>query len=238
MKRNTVFAAGLLFLAAAAAGQTRNSFQVGLGFTPGIPLGEFRENLGRNAWGGNLYFAYRLPRSAVSVGTSFGFLIYGWESRDEWLSPSIPEVTVDVDTINSIFLWNVFLRLQPPAGAIRPYIDVFLGLHHLSTDTTVHDHAGWDDDGDGFSSNNYRDTAFSYGAGTGLLLPLVGFFNSRTGDPLSRLDLDLGVRLSKGGRADYLVEGSLVRRRGDLSADVHRSETDLLTVAIGLVFTF
>ena len=229
---------GVVLLCLAGTGLWAGTkLQFGLSFTPGLPTGEFRDNLGRNAWGGEFTAAYRLAGSPVLVGTSFGLMAYGWQSRDEWLSPTIPEVMVDVRTVNAVVLWNVFLRIQPPQGRLRPYLDVFAGLHHLTTDTSVHDDYAWDDE-HSWSSNNYRDTTFSYGAGAGVMLPLARFVNARSGSMLTSLDLDLGVRYVKGGRAEYLVEGSLFRRGDSLFYDVRESETSLVKLVIGLSVTF
>jgi len=237
MSAKKKIALGAAFIGLAWTGlQAGTRLQFGLSFTPGIPTGEFKDNIGRNAWGGDFFVAYRPARSPFLVGTSVGVLVYGWQSRDEWLSPNIPEVLVDVDTVNSVFLWNVFLRVQPPQGRLRPYLDFFAGIHHLTTNTTVDDYDGWDDDS--WSSNNYRDTAFSYGVGGGIMIPLARFVNARSGELLSSLDLDLGLRFSKGGRAEYLTEGSLVRRPGDLVYDVRESETNLVKIVIGLAVTF
>lgn len=235
--KTKVTAAAVLLCLVGTGLQAQSRLQFGLSFTPGIPTGEFRDNLSRNAWGGEFYAAYRLPRSPILIGSSLGIMAYGWQSRDEWLSPYIPEVLVDVNTVNAVVLWNVFLRVQPPAGSVRPYLDVFAGLHHLTTDTSVDDYDGWDDY-DSWSSNNYRDTTFSYGAGAGVMIPLARFVNARSGSMLTSLDLDLGVRVIRGGRAEYLVEGSLFRRGSDLFYDVRESETNLVKLVIGLSVTF
>jgi hypothetical protein len=117
-----------------------------------------------------------------------------------------PDVLVDVRTTNAILAWNIFLRLLPKAGFLRPYLDLFAGLHILTTDTRIGD-GNSDDDGSGdFNVNNASDSAFAFGAGAGVMLPLVRFVR-QDGRTLASIDLDLGVRYARGGQADYRVKG-------------------------------
>lgn len=215
--------------------QAADRFSFALRFTPGYPQNEFKENVGSRIYGGDLIFAYRLPRSPLSVGASFGFLVYGYESRPEYLSPSIPDIVVDVNTINALLSGHVFLRFQPQAVRVRPYLDVLFGFHHLTTDTSIGDGSA---DYGSASSNNYNDTVLSYGAGAGVVVPLVLFKRASDGSRIWSIDLDIGGRYLKGGTADYLTEGSILRESGDVTYLLSRSSTDLITFCVGLSFSF
>jgi hypothetical protein len=222
----------LIILTGASAAAAPSEFKVGLTFSPALPRGEFRDVLGRTIWGGELMFAFRPARSPFIIGTRLGFGAYDTDRWDSWLGLTEPDVLVDVRTTNALLTWNVFLRFQPERGWLRPYAEIFAGLHHLTTDTKIGS-GDWDDDGHGdFDVNNASDTAFAYGAGAGVLVPVVQFFH-RGGRRAGLLELDLGIRYAKGGRADYLVASGVTG-----VYDTRTSRTDVLTLAAGLTFSF
>ncbi|MCX6574987.1 MAG: hypothetical protein NTV82_01190 [Candidatus Aminicenantes bacterium] len=225
----------LLSLGAASA-LAQDRFQAGGHFMLGFPQNEFKQNVENTGLGGNFYFAYRFPRSFLSAGISFGFLIYGSERREEPLSLTIPDLIVDVRTTNSILLCHLFFRLQPPQGRFRPYLDGLLGLNYLTTDTSIEEHGDWEDDQ--ISSNNFNDFALSYGMGGGVMVSLVEFRRVGSGRRVVSLDLDIGARYLKGGEAEYLKKGSVHREDGVVTYDVYRSRTDLVKVNIGITFSF
>jgi hypothetical protein len=224
----------LIFGSPPAFGQDR--YQAGGRFILGYPQGEFKQNVDSTGLGGDFYFAYHLPNSLFSVGVSVGFLIYGSETRAEPLSPTIPDVIVDVTTTNSILLCHLFLRLQPRTGRFRPYLDGLVGFNYLTTDTSIHDHDGWDEED--ITSNNYNDLAPSFGAGAGAMITVVEIRTRERGRRVLSVDLDLGVRYLRGGEAEYLREGSIRRGNGSVRYDVYRSRTDLLKVCLGLAVSF
>ena len=229
--RKSILTAGvftLLFVARAIAAPAE--FQFNLAFSPSLPRGEFHDVLGRTAWGGTIGFGFRPSRWPVMVGTSFRFGIYDTDRWETWLGITEPDLFVDVRTSNAILSWDLFLRLQPREGFFRPYLDVFAGLNILTTDTQIGE--GDSDDDSGFGVNMSVDTAFAYGAGAGIQFPLVRFVQQDARRVFS-IDLDLGVRYTLGGRADYLVE---TNRTGIF--DTRSSRTDLLTLSAGLTFVF
>jgi hypothetical protein len=231
-KTKTILAVVLLpLLLAASAEAAVSRFQFGLSFSPSLPQGEFDDVLGRTIWGGSLLFTYRPADMPIKIGTSLSFGIYDSDHWEEWLGLTWPDVLVDVRTTNALVAWYVFLRFQPELGWVRPYLDVFAGLHILTTDTRIDD-GGWDDGRDDFTVNNASDAAFAFGAGAGLLFPIVRFVR-RDGSTVASIELDLGARFAKGGRADYLVESPYWG-----VYDSRRSRTDLLTLSAGLVFGF
>jgi hypothetical protein len=233
-----------LFLASASGlAQVRDRYQAGIHFLLGFPQGEFRRNVPNAGIGVNLSFAYHFPHSLFSIGLSAGLMTYGRETRWEPLGPNIPDVTVKVTTDNSIILCHLFFRVQPQKGMLRPYLDALIGFNYLTTDTSIHGHDDyWDDDHDWFdssiSSNNYEDVAFSYGVGGGAMINLLQAKDLLSGRRMFSMDLDVGVRYIRGGRAEYLKEGSIHRQNGTVSYDVYRSRTDLLNAYIGLFFNF
>ncbi len=238
MKKTMILFLAVLFVPPALSAETRDwlvsppRFQFGLSFSPSLPTGEFRSEMGDTIWGGTLFFAYRPSRQPFLIGTSLSFGAYDTSHREEWLGLTWPDVIVDVRTTNAVLAWYIFMRFQAERGFARPYLDLLAGLHVLTTDTRISDGDG-DDDGNGdFSVNNASDAAFAFGAGAGLLFPIVRFIG-RNGSTLAAIELDLGARYLKGGRADYLVESGAWG-----IFDSRRSRTDLLTLSAGLTFSF
>jgi hypothetical protein len=237
MKMKQAFLAALIAfgLGGPAAAGVGDHFELGLNFRTGFPTGEFRRNIDRAGYGGDFSFAYRIPRTIVSAGASFGFLIYGSESRNEPLSSNIPDVVVRVRTTNSILLGHLFVRLQPRTGRIRPYLEGLAGFLYLTTDTSIGGRDQWSDT---LSSNNFNDTAFSAGLGGGTKLALLQVKRAGRSEGLFSLDLDLGLRWLRGGRAEYLKKGSIHREGGLVYYDVYESRTDLWLAGLGLSFAF
>jgi hypothetical protein len=224
----------LAFFANLGYGQER--FQANINFMLGFPQGSFKNNIDRTAIGGSADFLYRLPRSPFLVGASIAFMNYGYESREEFFSPDIQEVLVDVATSNNIFNAHFLFRVQPLYGPVQPYIEGLLGVNHLYTETAVSTQE-YDEDDEIARTVNLQDTVFSYGAGAGVMIHLLG--SSHRGRSVGQgLYLDLGLRYLKGGRAEYMREGDLVRGDGFVEYYVRESKTDLVKTFIGLTFAF
>jgi hypothetical protein len=236
MRKNGSWIAGaaLLFIVSTGFGQSR--FQMGFSFEPFFPQGEFRDVTDRIGWGGSLDALYRIPESALHVGLSFAYHVYGHQNRWEPFNPTIPDVTVRVSTTNAMFRSHALVRLQTPAGRMRPYIEGLIGLEHLTTDTRVHDDSYWGDDGFA-GSNQSRSTVFSYGVGGGVLLNLY----RRPAEEKDRgvsLDLDIGMRYIRGGAASYLTPGDIEIRDGIVYYWLNRSRVDILSPKLGLTVAF
>jgi len=233
MKKKAIIAFLIsIVLFSAGIVQAAGEFQFGLAFTPLLPQGEFHDALGKTAWGGEFSFAWRPSRSPVLIGTSLGFGIYDSDRWEAWLGLTDPDVLVDVRTTNSILVWDIFVRLQPERGFLRPYLDLFGGLHLMSSDTRIEEGDSDDDVSGSLSVNVASDAAFAFGAGAGLMFPIVKFVH-RDGRTAAGLEMDLGVRYSRGGPAEYLRETD---EPGIY--DFLKSRTDLLVLKAGLTFSF
>ena len=215
------------------------NFQGGADFLLGLPQGAFKDNVNRAGYGitGNIGIA---PAGyAYMLGVEFGFMNYGTEKRREPFSTTIPDVTVDVETENNFGLGHVFLRLQPNSGSIRPYLEGALGGNYIFTKTTIQNQGRGGEEV--ASSTNLDDFAFSYGAGAGVLVVLSRFDIKDSPDEdnkISELLLDVRCRYLAGAEAEYLREGSIRRVAGQVVYDVNRSQTNLLTIQIGVAVRF
>ena len=222
------FTAMVFWLGGATRVHAQN-FQVGGYFTPVFPRGEFKENVSNNGYGGGGFFLVRLGDSPLMAGGDFGIVVYGSETHEEPISTTIPSVIVNVRTSNNIFLGHALLRMQPRSGPILPYLDGLIGMKHLFTMTTISDDFSVDPIA---STTNLSDTAFSYGVGAGVQVPL---FSPKSGGGIM---LDGSVRYLRGGRADYLRKGSIHEVNGQAFFDVFSSRTDVIAVQIGVTFRF
>ncbi len=223
----------ILFLTSPALSEER--FQVSASFNPGFPINEFRTNVQKVGLGGSGDFVYRFKGSPLSVGASFGLMVYGSESRQEWFSAEIPEVIVDVTTRNYILMCHLLLRLQPAKGRVRPYLDVLAGFNYLWTETGVYNRGGFN--WEIASDVNFSDWTWNFGVGGGLMLPIFEKERGEKSGPFA-VFLDLGARYLKGGKAEYLKEGSIIQENERVIYDINESSTDLITIRAGLAFAF
>jgi len=227
----------LLFVLLTSFGFSQSRFQAGGYFAMGFPQNEFKENVDNISYGASGYFTYRLPNSPLSAGLSFSFLMYGHESREEPFGSNVPEVWVDVNTTNAMIMGHFLLRLQPPTGRLRPYLDGLFGFKLLTTDTRVRSQEFLDDEAIA-SSNHIRDTALSFGAGAGVMICAYAAPRCPNRGSSFAVYVDLGTRYLKGGNTEYMIEGSLIRNGDDIIYEVYESTTDIITMHIGVSFSF
>lgn len=201
----------------------------------GIPQGAFNEHVDDVGFGLEAFAGIFLPGTPVVVGAQFGGMIYGYEERSEPFSTTIPDVTVDVETSNNILMGHFVLRLQPPTGAVRPYIDGLVGFKYLFTETRI-ENEGFRDEEPVAVSTNFDDGAFSYGAGGGLDIRVYRGWLGKEGET-GEVAIHFGARYLFGGEAEYLKEGSIRRAGGRVEYDVDRSRTDLLVPQFGVRLT-
>jgi hypothetical protein len=225
----------LFVLFACLPGYSVEKFQAGADFTLGFPQGEFERNVNKIGIGGSGYFAYKFKKSFFSAGASIGVLVYGSETRKELLSLAIPEVVVNVRTSNNILMCHFMLRIQPPEGKFRPYVEGLVGFQYLWTETGVYDRGCCDEKI--ASSVNQNDWTWSSGAGCGLSMKVYDHGKNRERDTFA-IFVDFGVRYLKGGKAEYLSEGSIRQEDGQLIYEIKMSHTDLITARLGLTFAF
>lgn len=212
----------------------------GFTFMGGFPTGEFGENVTNKGIGISAYAGYMLPRAPAVIGLDLGGINYGTERRKERFSLTIPDVKVNVVTSNSILTANAFLRLQPRNGTLRPYLEGIVGIHYLVTTTTIENLGDSHEDNEIASSTNLSDHAYAWGGGAGVLIEVWSGRDNRTPDRRSvrTVSMDLRVRYHKGGAAEYLKKGDIVRRAGTTELNMTESTTHLITAHLGLSIDF
>ncbi|MBN2105678.1 hypothetical protein JW835_16690 [bacterium] len=214
----------------------QSPFQAGVHFSLGIPQKEFADNLDAVGFGGGGQFFYRLPQTGVSFGLGLDFYVYGSETRKESLKPFAPEIDVDITRTNGIFQGFLMMRLQPRSMRITPYADGIFGFNYLVTSTSVKNESSNEEIA---SSTNYDDAAMCYGGGAGLLIRV---YKNEITDPEESefsVSIDLGFRVLNGGEADYLKKGDIeITEEYDVIYHVNHSRTDLITINLGVSFSF
>jgi len=155
-------------------------------------------------------------------------MTYGSESRRVPLSTTVPDVGVDVERNNSMFNFHILFQVSPFDGFIKPYFEGVAGGAYLYTETDV---SGDDDFYDFASSTNQDDFAWSYGVGGGFLILL----SEGTMEIPGGLSLDLKARYMFGSQAEYLTEGDIDILNGRVILNTRNSETDFLSVHLGVV---
>jgi len=227
------FACAALLPATALAG---TSFLAGLHFNGGLPQDALEAELDRDAYGIGAQFFYAPTESPFAIGVDVSWMNYGWMSRKEPFSSTIPDVTVDVETMNNVVQAFFVLRGQVPRGPIQLYGDLLFGLNYLYTETSIQDEDGPFDEV--ASSTNHDDAALAYGFGGGVMVP---FFTRDAGPgdghPF-QLALDLGARYVHGDEAEYLTEDSRRETDGRVVFDPVETRTDLVRYHVGVTARF
>jgi hypothetical protein len=237
---------------------------MGLAFDAGFPQEEFRDNVDNAGLGIGLYMVVGSTNHPFGIGGSVDFMQYGEETREEPWSTTIPDVFVDVTTTNDLVAGHLFMRVQPTDWVVQPYVEGLIGLHYLSTTTSVSDQG--DDDEPIASTKQLSDFAFSYGLGAGIRLrvwrpspgsELEDYIPDDEGEAtweiadeetpagaeeeggedkgkVESVGLFLDIRYLRGGEADYLREGSIQIDNGRVRYDVRRSRTDIMIMRVGV----
>lgn len=217
--------------------------QGSVGFIVGVPQGAFRDNVDDLGFGVDVFGGLGFGQSPVVLGLNVGFLIYGREKRKAPFSTTIPDVTVEVTTTNNILKSHLVLRVQPPEGTLRPYLDGLFGLKYLFTQTRV-ENEGFGQQEAIAQSTNFDDVALSYGLGGGVAIEL---YRPQPTTPekktIEALELRLGAEYLFGSEAEYLREGPIEDINGngrieESELDVQRSRTALLVPQLGVSVRF
>lgn len=211
--------------------------QLGVGLIGAGAVGDFGTGVD-GAWGALMHMDVGLGRSPFSVGGEFGGMGYGAEHRSVYVGdaiPDIPNLSLKVNTDNEMWLGHVRVRAQRRVGRWRPYADGLIGFTELATSTSIKGaltcssapQAGVTCSSEtAAEATNAKDYVRSYGASAGVM---IGF----TSSPRSPR-LDLSVRYHRGGVAEYLTEGAIVREGGRATLNLSRSRTDMVMVYCGV----
>lgn len=185
--------------------------------------------------GGYTYGFFSDRAISLRLGGDAGFIIYGNETRTEPFSLTIPDVTVDVETMNNIVQFGLVGQLAATTGAIRPYIEAKAGFSYFYTETKIKNRND-PNDKEIASSTNFDDTTGYTALGGGFLIPVYA-----QNDPAKgrfTVSVDLRFNYFWGGTAKYLKKGSIERVNGKVIYDVFQSGTDMTGAHLGVAVNF
>ena len=204
---------------------------LGGSFLIGIPQDKYKELNNNTGYGFQIEgtFLHPTPTSPFTLGMVVGYQILSSDKYTSKWSAEIP-VTLDVERTNSMVDGQLFLRISPFFGAIRPYAEVLAGGSYLFTQTSVK--SNWDNK-EIATETNKDSFAWNYGAGAGMLISLGGSFSK-----MSELFLDIKVRYLKGLEAEYLTKNDVWVNNGQVHYNVRKSETSHINIGIGVVAYF
>lgn len=230
-------------LAAPASAQT----YLGLTLEGGIPHDDFHDQLDDVAVGASAQLLVQAGPLPLALGLDGGILTYGQQARPlEARIDGRSAFLGEVETTNNVSHLHAVLRLAPPSGALRPYLDALAGFNYLHTRTRFEQEVILVDDDfidvgpdavvgrETTSSTVLDDFALSYGVGAGVLVRVAA--GDDDGTPFEAF-LEVGARYLLGEEARYLTEEG--PRGGDLPlVRVRESETNLIRPQLGLVIQF
>jgi hypothetical protein len=207
------------------------------GIAPGglFPVGAFNDHVSQNGFGLGLYYGKRAGNGPFFFGLELSLNIYGYVHRHEYLE-GIPEVRVDVDTLNNIGQGLLFVRLQPRTGKVVTYIEGLAGISYIWTETSISGHEyPWNEIS---SDTNFDAVTVTAGAGTGVSIRLNRSRVRESGRRRADIYLDFKVRYMAGGRAKYLKQGSIVVEGDQFTYTYEQSATSFITAQAAISWLF
>jgi len=227
----------------------------------GIPVGSFGTVTDAIPFGlsGALFFqpTKKIP---IAVGADLGYMNYGTVRQQQTLDVEITAngsvinefyIPLEITTSNNIFDGHLIIRSVAPINYFKPYLEGVFGFHYFWTATTVRDqsteHYLSEPDNDVISSSTQLgDAAMSFGAGGGVIIEV----NKNFGINL-RADYLLGGRLKWFDKEDTQLwtvsidnDGAIAdpdeiaQQNVNVNALATESNTDMVTIQAGLLFTF
>lgn len=220
----------VLLLAAGSSveAQSDPSWQIAVGGLVGRPQGPLKEVAGDHASGATFSAGYRLKRLPLMLGVDLGSVDY-----QTLKLPTSP--LLSAETSASIDLLHFLARIQSRHGAIRPYLDVLLGVSrpNVTTDILRFATASLPELS---TTEQFSNTGFSYGGGAGLMLRVYNGSHKSKG--LRAVSADFQMRYLSGSVGEYVNQGSLRLVGGRVVFDTAPARHELLNFGIGVVFDF
>ena len=194
-----------------------------------LPQSEFAEIY--NGYPAGFAASLMLPmgRSGIlRMGGEFAWNSMGTEKTLVELVDDAQNVIVgDMNVGTDQRSYHFITRFSPFTGAVRPYLDGFVGVRTYTTDTEI---VATEDDGS-YTSTTYslsRDGVMSYGYAGGLMLGLGRSFF-----------IDAKVQVVRGGNVTYVDQSTLVvDTDGDINFSLETTPTDIIIPQVGISLVF
>ena len=223
-----------------------------MSFAVAVPQGEFSDNVTNNGYGVDVDGGWYVFNGPIALGLTIIGAQYGRLTRNIPYSYFSSAVTITETTQSGILVLNPYVRPTMRLGDFNFYRKLFGGYQILSTETKIQN------DDQIINSNNENDDApeyiarstiatdgaFNYGFGLGLRFRLFRGRKQPDGSISSPTLINLELKWSKGGEAEYLnagKEGSIEfsdPADGPVTTTFYpeKSKTDLFTISIGIGF--
>ena len=232
--------------------QLPDNLYVNMAFVVAVPQGEFSNNVTNNGYGIDFDGGWYVFNGPIALGMSIIGAQYGRLTRNIPYSYFSSAVTLTETTQSGILELNPYVRPTLRLGDFSFYTKLFGGYHILSTETKIQN-----DDQVNNSNNDNNDApeyiarstvasdeAFNYGFGLGLRFRLFRGRKKPDGSMSSPTRINLELKWSKGGEAEYLnagKEGSIEfsdPADGPITTTFYpeQSITDLFNISIGIGF--
>ncbi len=232
--------------------QLPNNIYGNISFAVAVPQGEFSNNVTNNGYGVDLDGGWYVFNGPIALGMNIIWAQYGRLTRNIPYSYFSSAVTLTEITQSGILVLNPYVRPTVRLGDFSFYTKLSGGYHILSTETKIQN----DDQVNNLNNENddvpeyiarstvASDGAFNYGFGLGLRFRLFRGRKQPDGSMSSPTLINLELKLSKGGEAEYLnagKEGSIEfsdPEDGPVTTTFYpeKSKTDLFTISIGIGF--
>lgn len=227
----------LAALALAAPAPAAAQHEVSAGLAISMPQGELDDNTDTGyGFAGSYVYGLGSTRT-VGIGVGGSFLNYGRAERRVALSPTIPDIDVDIETANNMGFITGLLQLKAPTRSVQPYVVGVGGVGLFATTTTLTEIGS---ERDILSDTNQSDWTWAWGGGGGIQALVYGSRSAVDGREPTRVYVDVGARWLRGGDVEYLREGSLVTDEGEFDIDQRlvRSEIELVQLQLGVAVEF
>jgi hypothetical protein len=241
------FSCALLLSLLALPGAASAQHQVTAGLAITDPRGEFDDNTDTGFGFAGSYLYALNPGRTVSIGLGGLFQSYGSTQRRARLSPTIPDITVDIETSNNTAFLQGLLQFKAPTGRMQPYAQGMGGYGWFFTTTSIEDPFNGQTI---LSDTNQSDGTWIWGGGGGMLVrvyegqprPTLSAYEvagAPAREPV-RAYVDAGARWLGGNEVEYLKEGSLITDDGEFDIDPRLARSDIETIQyqIGVTVEF
>ena len=198
-----------------------------------FPRGEMQDLLDDDGFGIGLRLAHRLGRSPFVVGFDFNALELESDEFDtyEFIDGYAIPTATELEVSSNVLMGHLSLRLQRPNGILRPYVEGLLGVKYFETEMKWFFDDDYDDEP--FDTETVTDdTALSYGLGVGINMDIRRYGNG------PGISLRAGCRYLQGSEATYVVDNSVEFDGVFVDYLTAETETDMLSVDVGLTFRF
>ncbi len=200
-----------------------------------LPQGSFAADVPSAGYGVNLQLGYRMKDLPIELVGSFDLILYGYQGATKAIGPSQPQsFEVVVDRFQYMLPLHLHLRYAPVWGKLSPYTEIFGGMRLIASRTRALGNALFStpDNPETFSARaDYYDFTHSFGIGAGVNYALADFGNVQ-------YKVNLGARLLRGGKANYLSTDDIRLNGNQLIYTPRFNQTNLALLQIGFTALF